>query len=216
MGCRATDDLFCSKQGCEWTSDEWAKLKALSPLPRPTDDPDRYGDRSNAQWNNPDAAALGHEFYFDTRFSGNATLVDTIGQTVPYARAATGQPINVSCATCHDPKRAGADFSSAPNTVSIGAGWYDVNGEQTVNALYYPLLYWNGRSDSLWGQAAAVNESGVSMNSTRLNNFWVILNDPHYHSAYNAIFTTRPCPIPRRPRRTFRWSASRDRRRSTA
>ena len=80
--------------------------------------------------------------------------------------------------TCHDPKRAGADFSSAPNTVSIGAGWYDVNGEQTVNALYYPLLYWNGRSDSLWGQAAAVNESGVSMNSSRLNNFWVILNEP--------------------------------------
>jgi cytochrome c peroxidase len=193
-GCRATDDLFCSKQGCEWTSDEWAKLKTLSPLPRPTDDPDRYGDRSNAYWNNDAAIALGHEFYFDPRFSGNASMVDTIGQTVPYARAATGQPINISCATCHDPKRAGADFTSAPNTVSIGAGWYDVNGEQSVNALYYPLLYWNGRSDSLWGQAAAVNESGVSMNSTRLANFWVIQNDAHYHSAYNAVFTGDPLP----------------------
>jgi cytochrome c peroxidase len=195
-GCKATDDLFCSKGGCEWTSQEWSTLKTLSPLPRPTDDPDRYGDSSNAYWNNSDAAALGHEFYFDTRFSGNATLVDTIGQTVPYARAALGQPVNVACATCHDPKRAGSDFTSAPNTVSIGAGWYDVNGEQTVNALYYPLLYWNGRSDSLWSQAAAVNESGVSMNNTRLNTFWVIMNDAHYHSAYNAIFTNDPLPDP--------------------
>ena len=121
-------------------------------------------------------------------------MLDALGQAVPYARAATGQPINVSCATCHDPKRAGADFTSAPNTVSIGAGWYDVNSEQTVNAAYYPLLYWNGRTDSLWAQAAQVSESRVSMNGTRLNTFWVIYNDRDYREAYNALFARRPLP----------------------
>ena len=117
-------------------------------------------------------------------------------------------PINISCATCHDPKRAGSDFTSAPNTVSIGAGWYDVNSEQTVNAAYYPLLYWNGRTDSLWAQAAQVSESGVSMNGTRLNTFWVILTTPTTARPTDALFTDTPLPDPRRRRPTFRWSAS--------
>ena len=181
-GCHAIDDLFCNGAGCDWTDEEWTRVKALSPLP----DPPR--DESNAYDfpGNEAVIALGQQFYFDPRFSGNATLVDTIGNPVPYARAAQGQPINVACATCHDPKRAGADFTSAPNTVSIGAGWYDVNGQQTLNAAQYPLLYWNGRSDSLWSQAAAVSESGVSMNGTRLNTFWVIVNNYRYD--YTNVF----------------------------
>ena len=114
------------------------------------------------------AAALGQEFYFDPRFSGNATLVDSIGQAVPVrARRDRAADRASPAPTCHDPRRAGSDFTSAPNTVSIGAGWYDVNGQQTVNAAFYPLLYWNGRTDSLWAQAAAVSESGVSMNGDR-------------------------------------------------
>ena len=182
-GCGASADrLFCASAGCEWTKEEWARIQSLSPLPDPT------GDSSNMYWQDPDAAALGQAFYFDTRFSGNATLLDSIGNAVPYARAAAGQPINVACATCHDPKRAGADFTSAPNTVSIGAGWYDVNGQETVNAAQYPLLYWNGRSDSLWAQAAAVAESGVSVNGNRLAIFWTLANDADYRAKYIALF----------------------------
>ena len=190
-GCGATDRLFCSGAGCEWTKAEWARLQALSPLPETPPE-----DRSNKYVGNADAVALGQRFYFDTAFSGNATLVDVIGGAVPYARAAVGQPINASCATCHDPKRAGADFSSAPNTVSIGAGWYDVNGQQTVNAAYYSLLYWNGRSDSLWAQAAAVAESGVSLNGNRLAIFWTIVNN--YREAYDLVFGM-DWPLPAAP-----------------
>src|SRR5262245_10156734 len=183
-GCRSADNLFCNGAGCEWTKEEWTRVQTLSPLPeRPPE------DRTNVYADMPEIAALGQELYFDTRFSGNATLVDALGSPVPYARAAQGQPINVACSTCHDPKRAGADFTSAPNTVSIGAGWYDVNGQQTLNAAQYPLLYWNGRSDSLWAQAAAVSESGVSMNGTRLNTFWVIIN--YYPVDYANVFTDR-------------------------
>ena len=193
-GCRAIDDLFCHGAGCDWTDEEWTRVKALSPLPDPP------ADGSNKYNDNPAAIALGQQFYFDPRFSGNATLVDTIGNPVPYARAAQGQPINVACATCHDPKRAGADFTSAPNTVSIGAGWYDVNGQQTVNAAQYPLLYWNGRSDSLWSQAAAVSESGVSMNGTRLNTFWMINN--YYRDDYTNVFADSLYQLPASPTTT--------------
>jgi cytochrome c peroxidase len=199
-GCRATDRLFCSSAGCEWTKEEWARIGTLSPLPDPPDDP---SNRFLHDPNVADIAALGQAFYFDTRFSGNAALVDSIGNPVPYARAALGQPINVACATCHDPKRAGADFTSAPNTVSIGAGWYDVNGQQTVNVAQYPLLYWNGRSDSLWAQAAAVAESGVSVNGNRLAIFWSLANDANYREKYVALFGSDEITDPPPPAGTY-------------
>jgi cytochrome c peroxidase len=191
-GCRSVDNWFCNGAGCDWTEEEWARVQTLSPLEaRPPE------DRSNAYGDVPEAAELGQRFYFDTRFSGNATLVDTIGNTVPYAygQAPLGQPINLSCASCHDPKRAGTDTSGA--TVTVGAGWYDVNGQQTLNAAYYPLLYWNGRTDSVWAQAAQVSESGVSMNGTRLNTFWVIVEN--YRADYERVFKYSTYQLPPAP-----------------
>ncbi len=186
VGCHSADKVFCASQGCAWTGTEWARVQTLSPLPDPPPDP------SNAHWNDPAAAALGQAFYFDTRFSGTATLVDSLGRPVAAARAAKGAPVDIACATCHDPRRAGTDDTSAPATVSIGAGVYDVNGQQTANAAFYPLLYWNGRSDSLWSQAVAVNESNFSMNSSRLQDFWVVVN--FYADRYGQVFPEAPLP----------------------
>ena len=187
-GCHATDKVFCGSLGCAWTDTEWSRVQSLSPLPAPPP------DTSNAYSNSPAAAALGQAFYFDTRFSGASTLVDAIARPVAAARTAKGSPANVSCATCHDPSRAGTDESSVPNTVSIGAGIYDVNSQQTLVAAYFPLLYWNGRSDSLWSQAIAVNESGVSMNGTRLQVFWTIVNN--YYGSYQAVFDDPSSGLP--------------------
>jgi len=186
-GCHATDKAFCANQGCDWTGTEWARVQTLSPLPAPP------LDLSNAHAGDPAAVALGQAFYFDTRFSGTATVVDSLERPVAAARAPKGAPINVSCATCHDPQRAGTDDTSVPRTVSVGAGIYDVNGEQTANAAFYPLLYWNGRSDSLWSQAVAVNESSFSMNSSRLQDFWVVVNV--YADRYNQVFPEAPLPV---------------------
>ena len=193
VGCHATDRVFCGSLGCDWTDTEWSRVQSLSPLPAPPP------DTSNVYYNSPAAAALGQAFYFDTRFSGLSTLVDSIGRPVAAARTAKGSPANVSCASCHDPSRAGTDESSVPNTVSIGAGIYDVNSQQTLVAAYFPLLYWNGRSDSLWSQAIAVNESGVSMNGTRLQVFWTVVND--YYDRYQGVFEdpTSGLPAPAYP-----------------
>ncbi|HVV52223.1 MAG TPA: hypothetical protein VHO06_21315, partial [Polyangia bacterium] len=95
VGCHATDKVFCGSAGCDWTDLEWARVQTLSPLPAPPP------DTSNAHWNDPAAAALGQAFYFDTRFSGASTLVDSIGRPVAAARVPKGTPVNVSCATCH-------------------------------------------------------------------------------------------------------------------
>ncbi|HMF42040.1 MAG TPA: cytochrome c peroxidase [Polyangia bacterium] len=202
-GCHAVDNVFCSGAGCDWTKEEWARVQSLSNvndtkglgLPEL---PDEYPP-SNAFLANPATVELGRMFYFDPRFSGPATLNDSIGRPVPYARAAKGTAIGIACADCHNPARAGGDFTSQPNTVSIGAGWYDVNGQQTVNAAFFAdingpfrggksRLYWNGRTETLWAQAAQVNESSFSMNGDRNNTFWVILEDSRYLPMYNDIF----------------------------
>ena len=186
-GCNGlADDLFCSDQGCGFNTREWGRITALSPLPSPPP------DRSNKYADNEAAVSLGHRLYYDTRLSGRATLQDTLGRPIHQARAPLNQFINVSCATCHDPARGGGDHTSVPGHVSVGAGWYDVNGQQTLNAAHYPLLYWNGRTDSLWAQAAAVMESSVSMNGDRVAITRTILE--HYRTEYQAVFGGDPVP----------------------
>jgi cytochrome c peroxidase len=187
-GCGAVDSALCGTSTCEFSAREWTLLRSLAGLPEqpPADTSNRYSA-------NPAAAALGQQLYFETRASGTATLVDTLGRPVPYARAAKGAPLGISCASCHDPKAAGTDLTSVPNTTSIGAGWYDVNGQQTVNAAYYRIIYWNGRNDSLWAQIVAVEESAVSMGGNRLELAWMLAD--HYRAAYDAVFTDTPLPL---------------------
>ena len=187
-GCQAGDTLFCGSSGCEFTQAEWEALSALGWTSEV-----QLKDESNAMVGTPAAIALGHTLYFDGRLSGKATLVDMLDRPTQYARAAKGELVNISCATCHVPTRAGADFSSMAGDVSVGAGLYDVNGEQTVNAAAYDLAYWNGRTDSLWAQAAAVMESKVSMNGNRLAIAWVVFK--HYRDEYTQLFPQYDFPL---------------------
>jgi cytochrome c peroxidase len=160
-GCGQSDAL-CGSGGCLYSADEWERLEGLAGLGLPPP------DSSNRFVGDSRAIALGHELYFDAELSGAASWVDMLDRPTTSARAPLNTPAKISCATCHDPAHAGADKTSIPGHVSVGAGWYDVNGQQSVNAAYYRLLYWNGRADSLWSQAAAVLESPVSMNGNRL------------------------------------------------
>lgn len=187
-GCTVAEDLFCDTPGCEFSAREWALLESLAGLPEKPP-----ADLSNRWSEDPAAAALGQALYFDPRLSGASTQVDLLGRPVPYARAPKGQPTGISCATCHDPRRGGADFTSVPNTVSIGAGWYDVNAQQTVNAAYYRIVYWNGRNDSLWSQIVAVMESSVSMGTNRLELAWLL--HEKYRAPWDAVFTAASLPL---------------------
>ena len=152
-------------------------------------------DTSNKYIGNPAVIALGKQFYFDTNFSGKEIYADMLLRTMTTpGRAAMGAPIKVSCNTCHAVDKGGADHTNDPpgNVVSFGGGAYDVNGEQTFNAAYASIIYWNGRNDSLWSQIVAVAESHVSMNSSRLRIAWRIADA--YKDAYNAAFPDYPLP----------------------
>lgn len=220
------DKLACDDGDCEFTADEWARIRKLAFVCSaeqkaaqeadptvPCGDPVRP-DFSNAylpidDWGTPEAVGtgalkanaaadpfvqFGRKLYFEPLLSGTAIWKDSLGRSSPSARAPKDERINVHCGSCHDPLRFGSDFTSVPRTVSIGAGWYDVNGQSTLNAARMPWLYWNGRSDALWAQAAQVIESPVSMNGHRMRTFWVIVN--HHLDEYASLFPEAPAADP--------------------
>src|SRR5262245_53682671 len=104
--CDKIDDAFCENGNCGWSKTESARISELADLPAAPP-----SDLSNAYVGIPEAMALGQQLFFDARLSGTSTMTDSIGRPVPFARAAKGQPLNISCATCHDLRGGAADPS---------------------------------------------------------------------------------------------------------
>ncbi len=115
----------------------------------------------------PEKIALGEKLFNDKRFSS------------------TGE---VSCATCHDPKKA---FTDSPLKVSEGINKLTGtrNAPTVINTLYFKTMFWDGRSPDLEDQALHpfVNpvEMGLKDHQPILN---VIKSDPEYTKAFKDIF----------------------------
>jgi len=173
---------------------EFALRDALGALTSPTAPP---VDHSNKYQHDARAIALGHQLYFDPDFSGVQTDLDMLNRPMTTTgRAPAGQHIGLSCNSCHDVTRhGGADPTPEPlgHRVSFGAGAYDVNGMQTIDAGHLGVVYWNGRNDSLWSQIVAVTESPVSMGGSRLRSAWRIADA--YRVSYEAIFGPLPAEL---------------------
>ena len=195
LGCGSwADRLACDEDGCGFTRDEWERVQSLANVAAKPALPDLSNKYLPiADWTQgtlkQDAASdpvvqLGWHLYYEPLLSGSASNQDSLGAYAPTTRRVLSGQINLSCASCHDPQRGGSDHTSVPGHVSIGAGWYDVNAQQTLNAARFPILYWNGRTDTLWSQAAQVMESAVSMNGYRMKTFWVVV--AHYRESYRA------------------------------
>jgi len=185
-GCGALDDALCENGNCGWSGEIQSRIANLSGLP---DSPP--ADTSNKYFGDTGAQQLGQQLFWDTRFSGNFNGLDSIKRPVPYGRAAKGQPINMSCQSCHDFNRGGADPSTIPGNVSVGAFWDNVNAGTMYNDAYRPLVLWAGRADSLWSQIPGALEN--AMGSNRLRAAWIIAT--YYRAAYEAVFTDYPLPM---------------------
>jgi len=96
----------------------------------------------------------------------------------------------VSCASCHDPAKGGADLRSRPNATSLGAAYTARNAPTVINAAYSPLWqFWDGRADSLWSQALSPPEGAAECNGNRLKVVNLILLK--YRQDYDDVFAAR-------------------------
>jgi cytochrome c peroxidase len=209
-GCSKVWPERCADRDCLFTADEWRLVQGLArdPDARPPEDPsNQVLDTSvwpvvaaaASMTDVPPSVRLGWRLYHDPRFSGDLTSPkDTVGRATVQPRpsdAACAPQLNLSCASCHDPQLRGGDFTSVPRNVSNGKGWYDVNGQQTLNvAFFHPYFYWNGRTSTLWAQAAQVMKSGVSMGGDTTRTFWTVARYYLDDADWKAVFDGQTGP----------------------
>lgn len=147
----------------QWSEAELALLESLhienlGPLPP---------DPGNAVADDPRAAELGHQLFFDTRLSS------------------TGE---VSCATCHQPEHAFTDQLPLAEGVAVG----NRNSMGLVGVAYSPWFFWDGRKDSLWSQALEPLENPAEHNTDRISVLHVVYNEPRYRKQYESLFGALP------------------------
>ncbi|MDX9708736.1 MAG: cytochrome-c peroxidase [Trichloromonas sp.] len=115
----------------------------------------------------PEKIALGDKLFHDQRFSS------------------TGE---VSCATCHDVKKA---FTDSPLKVSEGIEKLTGtrNAPTVINSAYFTTLFWDGRSPDREDQSRHpfVNpvEMGLANHEPILE---IVRNDPEYAPAFQQVF----------------------------
>lgn len=118
---------------------------------------------SNPVADDPRAAALGKELFFDTRLSGNGEL---------------------SCATCHQPEKRFADGLARGQGMGKGLR----NTPSLLGVAHGTWFYWDGRRDSLWSQALIPFEAPDEMGSSRVQVVRTVAEDPKLRRAYEAVF----------------------------
>jgi len=144
-----------------WSARERATLRSLSLAslsPLPPDPSNRYAD-------DPRAAALGRELFFDTRLSGNG---------------------KVSCASCHVPAQDLQDGTP----LGKGVGTTTRRTMPIAGTARSPWLFWDGRADSQWAQALGPLESAVEHGGNRTQYAHIIAE--HYRDEYESIFGGLP------------------------
>jgi cytochrome c peroxidase len=164
--------------------EERALLASLSPavLPAPAE------DASNLWADDADAARFGQRLFFYAGFSGELLDGDNDGSV--HALGTKGETGKVSCAGCHVAQSAFSDTRSISQQVSLGAGWGLRRAPSLLDVGQSTLLMWDGRKDSLFSQPAAVFESEVEMNSSRLFVAYQVFAD--HRAEYEAIFEALP------------------------
>ena len=148
-------------RSARWTAEERALLGSLSIR---TLEP-VGGDPSNRYANDPRAAALGRQLFFDARLSGNA---------------------KVSCATCHIAAR---DFQD-DKPLADGMGRTSRRTMPIAGTAHSPWLFWDGRADSQWAQALGPLESSVEHGGSRTQYAHVVAEQ--YRAEYEAVFGALP------------------------
>jgi cytochrome c peroxidase len=130
-----------------------ASLGALAPDPS-----NRYAD-------DPRAAELGRELFFDTRLSANG---------------------KVSCGSCHVPSKEFQDGTP----LAHGVGTTARRTMPVASTAHSSWFFWDGRADSQWAQALGPLESAVEHGGSRTQ--YALVLSEQYRAKYEEVFGKLP------------------------
>jgi cytochrome c peroxidase len=141
-----------------------ANIKSIlshGPWPLP-----KAGDAGNEFSGNRAAISLGKKLFFDPRLSVNKS---------------------VSCATCHDPKKAFSDGLAVSKSLDPKSA-LTRNSPSLLNAAHERWYGWDGASDSQWSQSLRplldAREMGLNMDKLKA----VVSEQKDIYLAYRTIF----------------------------
>lgn len=131
-------------------------------------------DPNNATLDDDAVAEFGQQLFFDR---GLSNVVTDGG----FVLATQG----VACVQCHVPAAGFSDDRTARN-VSFGLGWTARNSPTLLNVAFYEWWGWDGRADTLWGQAVHAYEAAGTMGGDRLRLTRALA--ARYPDRYQAVF----------------------------
>ncbi|MDP3739434.1 MAG: cytochrome-c peroxidase [Hyphomonadaceae bacterium] len=114
---------------------------------------------------NPARAEIGRQLFSDVRLSANG---------------------KVSCATCHDMAKGGADGRS--HSIGFRGEATGVNSPTVLNAAFNFVQFWNGRAASLEAQVDGVIQNPVEMGSKWEDVVAMAARDPNYKKTFAAAY----------------------------
>jgi cytochrome c peroxidase len=187
------DKQSSSEKSGDFSPQEWAVIKTLSPLPALPDDP------TNKYRDSPAAALLGQKLFFEPRLSGPIQT----GTSQQGQLGAIGEAGKIACRNCHEPESNWLyDIRSnnggvIPNATALGSQWMTRNVSSVVNTVFYVHpksgAHWrenDGFSDSEWFDAQSEPEGPQVQNGSRLQLAHVIFE--HYRNDYKKAFPEWP------------------------
>jgi cytochrome c peroxidase len=120
-------------------------------------------DTTNQYEQNESAALLGQHIFFDERFSSNE---------------------EVSCTTCHEPDK----YFTDGKQIAVGTGQTTRNSPTVLNAAHQRWFFWDGRTDTLWGQPIQTMEHPSEMNIPREEIALIIKTDETLGPLFEKTF----------------------------
>lgn len=135
-----------------FSSQEWAVVKTLSPLPAlPVDTTNKYRDSAAA-------ALLGQKLFFEPRLAGPIQA----GTPAEGQLGAIGETGKIACRNCHMPESKWLfDIRSnnggpIPNATALGSNWMTRNVSSIVNTVFYV----HPRTGAHWREMVSPTPSG--------------------------------------------------------
>ena len=123
------------------------------------------------QWANSEAAAtLGQSLFFEPGLSVSG---------------------DIACSTCHDPAYGFSDGLS----FSVALGETRRHAPHLFNVGFQRWFYWDGRRDTLWGQALVPLENDIEMGSDRISVLKFIASEDTYRTQFEALFGALPIAL---------------------
>ena len=131
---------------------------------------------------------------------------------------------DIACSTCHDPEYGFSDGLS----FSVALGETRRHAPHLFNVGFQRWFYWDGRRDTLWGQALVPLENDVEMGSDRISVLKFIASNETYRTQFEALFgplpialldgvggSAKPVPENEIDERHIRWMALTDQQKFT-